>query len=43
MREKYQVSIEQRRFFGQNGYLRVADLINEEELAELDRHSMDLA
>lgn len=42
-REKVQITVDQRRFFGQNGYLTVAGLISAEELAELDRHSMDLA
>ena len=43
MAEKYQLDVEQRRFFGQNGYLVVSGLLAEGELAELDRHSMALA
>jgi phytanoyl-CoA hydroxylase len=43
LREKFQLSIDQRRFFGQNGYLVVDGLLSPEELAELDRHSSDLA
>ncbi len=41
-REKYEVSLDQRRFFGCNGYLKVAGLLCDAELRELDRHSMDL-
>ena len=43
MRDKHQISIEERRFFGQNGYLKVSGLLREEELAELALHSMNLA
>ncbi len=39
----YGLSVEQYRFFGENGYLRVEGLIGNEELQALDRHSMALA
>lgn len=42
-REKYQVSVNQRRFFGQNGYLKVEGLLTPEELDELGEHAMNLA
>ena len=38
----YGLSVEQYRFFGENGYLRVEGLIGNEELQALDRHSMAL-
>ena len=41
--EKYQVSLEQRHFFGRNGYLKVEGLLTGAELRQLDQHSMDLA
>ncbi len=40
-RHKYELSIEQRRFFFTNGYLRVEGLLSDEELAELDAYSTD--
>ena len=43
MAARYELDIEQRRFFGQNGYLVVSGLLGAAELAELDRHSMALA
>ena len=42
-REKYQLTLDQRRFFGTQGYLKVEGLLSEEDLRELDRHSMDMA
>ena len=42
-RKKYQVTIDQRRFFGTQGYLKVEGLVIDEELRELDKHSMNLA
>ena len=42
-REKYEVTTEQRRFFGQNGFLKVEGLLTNDELRELDTHSMKLA
>ncbi|MSR82900.1 MAG: phytanoyl-CoA dioxygenase family protein [Candidatus Latescibacteria bacterium] len=42
-REKYQLTREQRHFYGQNGYLRVEGLLTPEERLELDQHSMNLA
>ncbi len=39
----YGLSVEQYRFFGENGYLLVEGLIGNEELQALDRHSMALA
>lgn len=41
-REKYSVSLEERYFFGHNGYLKVKGLLSEAELRELDAHSMNL-
>jgi ectoine hydroxylase-related dioxygenase (phytanoyl-CoA dioxygenase family) len=41
-REKYQVSLDQRHFFGCNGYLKVEGLLSDTELRELDAHSMNL-
>jgi ectoine hydroxylase-related dioxygenase (phytanoyl-CoA dioxygenase family) len=43
LREKYKLSLEQRRFFGLHGYLKIGGLIAPEELRELDEHSMSLA
>ena len=40
-RQKYELSIEQRRFFFTNGYLCVKGLLSDEELAELDAYSND--
>ena len=42
-REKYQISVNQRRFFGRNGYLKVEGLVMPEELEELGEHAMNLA
>ena len=42
-REKYQLTLDQRHFFGTQGYLKVEGLLSEEDLRELDRHSMDMA
>ncbi len=42
-RQKYQVSLEERRFFGHKGYLKVESLLTDAELSELDQHSMNLA
>jgi phytanoyl-CoA hydroxylase len=42
-RDKYKVTVEQRRFFGQNGFLKVEGLLTDNELRELDAHSMNLA
>ena len=42
-REKYEVSVDQRRFFGRNGYLKVEGLVTPEEIGELGEHAMDLA
>ncbi len=42
-REKYQISVNQRRFFGRNGYLKVESLVTPEELDELGVHAMNLA
>lgn len=39
----YQLSVEQHRFFGINGFLRVEGLIGDQDLKVLDRHSMALA
>ena len=39
----YKLSVEQHRFFGINGFLRVEGLIGDEDLKTLDRHSMALA
>jgi len=41
-REKYQVSLDERHFFGRNGYLKVAGLLSDAEFQELDEHSMNL-
>ena len=41
-REKYQVSLDERHFFGCNGYLKVAGLLSDEELRVLDEHSVKL-
>ena len=42
-RKKYEVTTDERRFFGQNGFLKVEGLLSDEELRELDAHSMNLA
>ena len=42
-REKYRLSRDQRRYFGQHGYLRIEGLLTPEERSELDQHSMNLA
>lgn len=42
-REKYQLTLNQRRFFGTQGYLKVEGLLSDAELCELDRHSMNMA
>ncbi len=41
-REKFQVSLNERHFFGCNGYLKVKGLLSDAELRELDEHSMKL-
>ena len=41
-REKYDVSVEQRRDFFTNGFLRVSGLLSAEEFRELDAYSSDL-
>ena len=42
-RTKYQISLDQRYFFGRNGYLKVEGLLTDAELTELGEHSMNLA
>ena len=42
-REKYHLSRDQRRFYGQQGYLKVEGLLTPEEARELDQYSMNLA
>ena len=42
-RVKYQVSVNQRRFFGRNGYLKIDGLLAREEIDELGEHAMNLA
>ena len=42
-REKYRLSRDQRRFYGQQGYLKVEGLLTPEERSELDQYSMNLA
>ena len=42
-REKYELTLDQRHFFGTQGYLKVEGLLSEEDLRELDHHSMDMA
>ena len=42
-RVKYQVSVNARRFFGRNGYLKIDGLLASEEIDELAEHAMNLA
>lgn len=42
-RKKYELSLDQRYFFGHNGYLQVTGLLTPDELQDLDTHSMDMA
>ena len=42
-RAKYRLDLDQRYFFGRNGYLKVEGLLENAELRELDEHSMNLA
>ena len=42
-REKYEITIDQRRFFGENGFLKIEGLLTDQEIHELDEHSMNLA
>lgn len=42
-RVKYQVSVNERRFFGRNGYLKIDSLLAPEEIDELGEHAMNLA
>ena len=42
-REKYDITIDQRRFFGENGFLKIEGLLTDQEIRELDEHSMNLA
>ena len=42
-RKKYQVSLEQRRVFGTEGFVKIEGLLDAEDLAQLASHSLDLA
>lgn len=42
-REQFEVTVDQRRFFGRNGYLKIESLLAPEEIDELGEHAMNLA
>ena len=42
-REQFEVTVDQRRFFGRNGYLKIKSLLAPDEIDELGEHAMNLA